>query len=599
MQSRRNWLFALALLVATILVYSPAWNGQPIWDDEIHITRPELRSLHGLARIWTDPSATPQYYPVMHTLFWVEYRIWDGWVLPYHLFTICCHALLALLVVLVLRRLKVPGAWIAGFVFALHPVHVESVAWFSEVKNTLSGVLAAAALLAYLKYDQHRYRWAYFLALALFAIGLLTKTAIVALPAVVLIILWWKRGSLAWRHDVRPLVPFFAVGLAASAITIWVEQKFCAEHGEVFAFSWLDRCLVAGRLFWFYLGNIFWPANLSLIYPPWSIDSSQVWQYLFAFGAVAMGIGFWLLRGKSRAPLAALLCFVALLFPILGFFNLSFFMTSAAGAPHSAICRADHFQYLADIPIIALVCACLAQFSISLSGTVRSGLSGVAVLVVALLAFGSFARSGTFRDAESCFRDVLSKNPVSATAHNNLANVLRQQGKPEEAVLEYGRALELDPNYQLGRYNLGATLVQKGDPKSAIPLLEQALQSDPNNPKAYYSLGTALEQTSRPEEAIAAYSRAVRLQPAFLDAHTNLANLLLAHGDREEAMLHYRKAVELDPGNPMTRYNLAVGFARTGHTAEAIAELQTVLRIDPSYPDAASLLRDLLAQTGR
>jgi protein O-mannosyl-transferase len=137
--SSRNWLFALVLLVATLLVYQPAWNGKPIWDDEIHITTPELRSSHGLMRIWTDPAAAPQYYPLLHTIFWVEYKLWDGWPLPYHLVTILLHATLALLLFQILRRLNVPGAWLGAAIFALHPVHVESVAWLSEVKNTLSG----------------------------------------------------------------------------------------------------------------------------------------------------------------------------------------------------------------------------------------------------------------------------------------------------------------------------------------------------------------------------------------------------------------------------------------------------------------------------
>src|SRR5438477_11467788 len=197
--SRRDWLFALALIGITFLVYAPAWNGQPIWDDETHLTAPGLRSLHGLVRIWTDPAAAPQYYPLLHTLFWLEYTLWGGAVLSYHLVTIFFHAVLALLVMLILRRLDVPGAWLAAFVFALHPVHVESVAWFSEIKNTLSGVFAAAAMLVYLKYDQDRDRAAYAAALAFFAAGLLTKTAVVALPVVLLIVFWWKRGSLSWQ----------------------------------------------------------------------------------------------------------------------------------------------------------------------------------------------------------------------------------------------------------------------------------------------------------------------------------------------------------------------------------------------------------------
>ena len=591
--SRRDWLFALALVVITFLVYAPAWNGQPIWDDEIHITRPELRSLQGLTRIWTDPSAAPQYYPLLHTLFWLEYKLWDGSVLPYHLVTIFFHALLALLVMLTLRRLNVPGAWLASVVFALHPVHVESVAWFSEIKNTLSGVLALAAVLAYLKFDQDRHSRAYLTALVFFAAALLTKTAIVALPVVLLIVFWWKRGSLSWQRDVQPLVPFFLVSIAAGLLTVWVEQKFCAEHGETFDFSFLDRCLAAGRLFWFYFGKIFWPANLCLIYPRWTIDSAQLWQYAFLLGTIALFVGLWLLRHKTRAPLAAGLCFVAVLSPVLGFFNLSFFMTSAPTARHSAIFRADHFEYLADIPIIALFCAGVAQLWKESGRVARNVLSAVCALTVAALALLTLVQSRNYRDTETCFRDVLSKNPDSATAHNNLANILRQRGTLDEAVIHYRRALELEPDYQFGRYNLGATLVQKGDAAAAIPLLEGALRSDPNNPKAYYSLGTAFEQAGRSDEAIVSYNRALQLQPKFLDAHTNLANLLLARGDKSDAIEHYQKAVELDHNSPMTHYNLAVGLARSGRNDEAIAELQTALRIQPDYPDARPLLNDL------
>jgi protein O-mannosyl-transferase len=594
--SRRDWLLALALIVITFLCYAPAWNGQPIWDDEIHITRPELRSLNGLARIWTDPSAAPQYYPVLHTLFWLEYKLWDGSVLPYHLITIFCHALLALLLLLILRRLSIPGAWLAAFVFALHPVHVESVAWFSEIKNTLSGALVAAAALVYLNYDENRHRAAYVAALLLFVTALLTKTAVVALPVVLLILFWWKRGSLSWRRDVLPLVPFFALAVAAGIVTVWVEQKFCAEHGEAFDFSFFDRCLIAGRLFWFYLGKIFWPTNLSLIYVPWTIDSRQLWQYLFPIAAFALVIGLGLERRKSRAPFAASLCFVALLFPVLGFFNLSFFMSSPAEMRHSAIFRADHFQYLADIPIITFVCAAAARLWVRTRRATRSALSVSGIGVLGLFAFSSWAQSHIYRDTETCFRAVLSKNPQSATAHNNLANVLRQRGALDEAILHYRQALELDPNYEFGRYNLGATLVQKGDAASAIPLLEEALKRDPNKAKAYYSLGTALRQTGRADEATAAYERALQIDPNFLDAHTNLANLLLERGDNAGAMLHYRKAVELDPNSPMTHYNLAVGFARSGRNTEAIAELQTVLRIQPAYPDARELLTELQSQ---
>lgn len=590
---RRDWLFGLILIVVTTLVYEPAWNGKPIWDDEIHITAPALRSMHGLARIWTEPSAAPQYYPVLHTVFWLEYKLWGGWPLPYHLLTILLHAVLALLVFQILRKLEVPGAWLAAFVFALHPVHVESVAWLSEIKNTLSGALAAAAMLAYLRYEEDRQPSAYLLALVIFVIGLMAKTAIVALPVVLLVVLWWKRGKFSWLRDVKPLTPFFGVALVFGLMTVWVEQTFCVEHGETFPFSFIDRCLIAGRLFWFYLGKLFWPSALTIIYPRWTISTGSWWQYLFPFAAVALFVGLWIIRNKSRGPLAAALCFTALLFPVLGFFNLSYFMYCPSPSERSAIFRADHFQYLADIAAIAPVCAGAAWlWSRSLPRS-RIFLSVCSLALLALLAGSTWAYSRNYRDNESCFRDVLSKNPDSATAHNNLGNALLLKGSIDEAIAHFAKILDTEPNYQFGQYNLGAALVKKGDAAAAIPHLKLALAANPNHSKSHYSLGTALAQTGQTEEAIASYHRALQLEPDFLDAHTNLANLLLEKSDIESALDHYRKALELEPENPMTHYNLAVGLARNGQRDEAVAELQTVLKLQSDYPDARELLTTL------
>ena len=594
--SSRNWLFGLVLIAATTLAYQPAWNGKPIWDDEIHITTPALRSVAGLARIWTDPSAAPQYYPLLHTLFWVEYKLWDGRTLPYHLITILLHAILALLIFKILRELKVPGAWLAVFIFALHPVHVESVAWLSEIKNTLSGALAAAAVLAYLKYDKDRQSGAYLLAIALFIAGLMTKTAIVALPVVLLIIFWWKRGKLEWVRDWKPLVPFFGVAIFAGIVTVWVEQKFCAEHGETFNFSLIDRCLIAGRLFWFYLSNLFWPANLTIIYPRWQINAAVWWQYLFPIAAVALFIGLWTLRYKSRGPFAAAFCFVVLLFPILGFFNLSYFMSCPPPFDHAAIFRADHFQYLADIPIIALIAAGAAWIWNRTGTQYRAILSGCCLALLASLAGSTWAYSRNYRDNETCFRDVLSKNPNSATAHNNLGNALLRKGSTDEAVAHFEKTLEIEPNYPFGNSNLGAALLQKGDAGSAIPLLRSALKADPNDPKANYSFANALAQTGERDQAIAYYGRALRLAPDFSDAHTNLANLMLEKGNNSGAIEHYREALRLEPNNPQAHYNLAVGLVRNGEPDEAIVQLRAALQLDPAYPDAEPLLRDLLVR---
>lgn len=589
-------LLPVALAVLTFLAYLPAWNGKPIWDDDIHITPPSLRSIDGLARIWTDPAAAPQYYPLLHTVFWLEYKLWGASPLPYHLVNIAFHVLTALLLLRFLQQLNIPGAWLAAAIFALHPVLVESVAWISELKNTLSGAFGVGSALLYLKYDRERDSRVYLGALVLFVAGLMTKTVIVTLPVVLLIIFWWKRGTFSFQRDLVPLIPFFVLALIAGLVTVWVEQKFCAEHGETFDFSLIERFLIAGRLFWFYLGELFWPTNLMLIYPAWHVTQTQWWQYLFPVAAMVLFLGLWIFRSKSRGLIAAAGCFLVMLFPVLGFFNLSYFMSAVGGDNHAAVFRADHFQYLATAAVIAPVAAGVAWFASNAGGWVRSIIHAGSAVLVLLLATLTWAQSATYRDAETCFRRVIAKNPNSASAHSNLGDALMKRGSVDEAIVQFQRSIEIDPDFQFGRYNLGAAFVQKGEVDLAIPQLRHVLALNPNHWNAHYSLGTALTEKGEIDEAIASYQRVLELQPRFPDAHTNLANLLLRKGLTDTAVDHYRRAVELRPNDPGPHYNLAVGLARTGELESAIAELRIALRIDPAYPDADSFLRTILAR---
>src|ERR1039458_9266226 len=236
-----------AIFCATLLAYLPALHGSLVWDDNNHLTRPDLQSFHGLWRIWFELGASQQYYPLLHSAFWLEHRIWGDAVLGYHLVNIALHALSACLVVLIARQLSLKGAWLAGFVFALHPVQVESVAWISEQKSTLSGVFCLAALLVYLHFDRSRQRRKYWLATGLFVLALMSKTVTAVLPAVILVIFWWRRGRLEWKRDVRPLVPWFAIGMCAGLFTSWVERRYIGATGADFVLTPLQRVLIARR----------------------------------------------------------------------------------------------------------------------------------------------------------------------------------------------------------------------------------------------------------------------------------------------------------------------------------------------------------------
>src|SRR5438477_5441597 len=298
--SPRIKIFSLVLILATALAYLPAWHGTLLWDDNGHITKPELRSWHGLAQIWTEPGATRQYYPLVHTVFWIEQKLWGDSVLGYHLINIFLHGFAAIVLLRILLRLKVPGAWLAAGLFALHPVQVESVAWISEIKNTLSGLFFFCSILAYLNFDQNRSRVAYFGSLALFLFGLMCKTAIAPLPAIILAVLWCSRGRLRLRDDVVPSLPFFGLGVGAGLVTAWVERNFVGAHGTVFQLLLLERFLIVVRVFWFYLFKLLWPVKLTFIYPRWQISGAIWWQYLFPLTLILLLALICRLRKKIR-----------------------------------------------------------------------------------------------------------------------------------------------------------------------------------------------------------------------------------------------------------------------------------------------------------
>jgi hypothetical protein len=415
------WLPALILIA--LAVYYPAWHGGLLWDDDGHLTRTELRSMHGLWRIWFDLGATQQYYPLVHSAFWLLARIWGDDPLAYHLVTIVLHASSAFLIVLILRRLGVPGAALAGIIFAVHPVQVESVAWMTELKNTLSGVLCLGSALAYLHFDERRQPRFYAAASGLFVLALLSKTVTATLPAALLVVLWWQRGGLSWRRDVLPLAPFFAAGAAAGVLTSWVEHSIIGAEGVEFDLTLIERVLVAGRAIVFYIGTLVWPSRLIFMYPKWAVNATVWWQYLYPAGVAGALLLLWSLRARSRAPIAALLFFCVTLAPALGFVNVYPFKYSFV---------ADHFQYLACIGIIAL-------FSGTLVGVARRRSSGAAtavqaaliVVVGAPLALLAHSQSRQYVNAETLYRVTLSRNPESWLAHTNLA-VLELHGSAAE-----------------------------------------------------------------------------------------------------------------------------------------------------------------------
>jgi tetratricopeptide (TPR) repeat protein len=608
--TRLQTAFAVvAIFAATLAAYFPALRGGLLWDDAAHITAPRLQAWGGLWLIWSRLGTTQQYYPVLHSAFWLEHRIWGGSVVGYHLVNAALHATSACLFALVLARIRPegsgrPGAeWLAAAVFALHPVCAESVAWISEQKNTLSLAFYLLAALAYLRFERGRVRGWYLLGLGLFAAALLSKSVTATLPAALLLVIALRRGTLSLRRDVVPLLPWFVVGISSGLFTAWVERTYIGASGAAFDLGFLERCLLAGRVVWFYLWKLVWPRELIFIYPRWHVALGAAW-ILGTLGVLATVAVLWGIRRWSRGPLVAFLFFVGSLFPALGFLNVYPFLFSYV---------ADHFQYLACLGIIALVADGGASLAFGAAGRLSGGGRRLATLAAAALAVAVLAtlfvltwrQSGNYRDAGALYADTLAKNPVCWMADNNLGVYFMEKGALERSIAHLEHAVKLKPDYADAHNNLGNALVKvPGNTERAVSEFEAALRLEPHMAQAHANLGFALVNTrGRETEGIGELATALlgnENNPDYAQVHADLGAALAAQPGRiAMAKSEFEAALRLAPDSAGIREGFGLALARAGRPLEAVGQFEGALRLRPYDADYHNNLGSVLMILGR
>jgi tetratricopeptide (TPR) repeat protein len=532
-------LGAVVLCALTVLIYRPAWHGGFLWDDDRYVTHNALLTApDGLRRIWFSLDAPSQYFPLSYTLLRIERSLWDMNPTGYHWLNISFHVANALLVWRLLARLKVPGSWLAAAIFALHPIQVESVAWISEVKNVLMGLFFLLTLLAWTEYVDapvQRRRIFYVAALLFCALALAAKSTACTLPAALLLVLWWKKKSID-RKAILEIVPFVVLAVGVGLIAVWWE-KYHQGTQVLVSLSPMERLLIASRAVWFYLSKIFWPSDLTFIYPQWKISASDpaAYWWVIATAAVAALIYF-ARRFVGRSIEVAALFFVATLGPLLGFVMLYTFRYTFV---------ADHYQYLACIGPIALVAGGFTKLTEGIkNGQWVTWASAFAVL--ACLSTLTLGQSATYRDTETLWRTTIAKDPNSWIAHNNLGVVQFQKGDVDDAIKKYERALQLHPNYPEAHYNLGSALLLKGDVDGAIAQCKRALEMLPSDADAYVVLGNAFMAKQDVDQAIDQYVQALALHPDDPNAHYNLGIALRRKGETENAAREFEKASKLE-----------------------------------------------------
>jgi len=498
----RRWGLGAALMAAVVVAYHPAWHGGFIWDDESHVVNNgHLVAPDGLRRIWFSLEA-PQYYPLVFTTFRLERGLWGLDPTGYHFTNLLLHGGSALLLWGLLRQLRVRGAWLAAAVFALHPVNVESVAWITERKNTLSLLFFLLSLSWYLRFDRQAdaarqphvagvspYErrgpaWIgspqlyYGLSLLAFVLALLSKTAVAPLPVVLWLMTWWERGRVEQR-DVWRSLPFFAVGLVLIPLTVVFEHQAGSEIVRNDGF-WA-RLAGAGWAVWFYLYKALLPVNLSFIYPRWRIDPARALAYVPGLLWVAGFLACWRYRRQwGRAVLFGLGYFVVLLLPALGFVNIYFMRYSLVS---------DHWQYAAIIGPIALVAAGLSALPDWLCRQRHRRLeAALCVIVLVVLGGLTWREAGTYVNGETVWRTSLRRHPDAWLPHYNLGTALGMSGHPDEAVEHLRAAIRIEPTRAEAYYNLGMVYALQHRMDEAVASYRAALRLEPDNPKPLNNL---------------------------------------------------------------------------------------------------------------
>ncbi len=618
-RQQQTWVTRGGLIVlATLLVYLPAILGGFVWDDDgLVAENPLIKMPDGIYRFWctTEP---PDYFPLTSTTWWLEWRLWGANPRGYHAVNVLLHALSAVLLWRALERLRVPCAWWAGLIFALHPVNVESVAWIAERKNTLAMFFYAASLVLYLRDETDSRRCWYWLALGAFVLSLLSKTAVAPLPIVLLGLAWWQRGRIE-RRDWLRAAPFFGVALALGLVTIWFQYHRAIAGDAVRTDGLASRVATAGWAVWFYLYKALFPLELSVVYSRWQVDASSVVSCLpSALVFVILGVLWFFRRSWGRPGFFALGYFVTMLLPVLGFFNIYFMLYSLV---------ADRWQYFSIIGAITLVVGGGAWLAQRWGESSRRRL-GIALAVVTVALGGlTWQRASVWHDSESLWRDTVEKDPTcwmahnnlgkalaasgdteeamrhysqalrfrpdNANAHNNLANALITLGRTNEALAHYQQALQVNPRYARTHYNLALLYAGEGNLDRAIAEYSKTLELSPRDADAYYNLGLAFGRLGNFAEAVACFKKATRLKPEFVQAHYNWGFALTKMGQDSEAVPHLRRAVALSPNWTAARCQLALALARLGEKTEAMQQLEEARRVQPDSPAVREALRQL------
>jgi tetratricopeptide (TPR) repeat protein len=584
-------LLALALVALAVVVYLPSLSGGFIWDDNQYVIQhPMIHAGDGLWRFWFTREAA-DYWPVTYSSFWIEYRLWGNRPMGYRLVNLALHAGTVLLAWSVLARLRVPGAWWAAALFAVHPVNVESVAWIFQRKNLLSLLFTLMSLRLYLHIDEtpagerwRARRWSIYLAAVFcYALALLSKVAVVMTPVILLALAWWRRGRVT-RRDVWLSAPWFALSAGLGALNMLVkDERSLGGMAPLEGGLWSRACSGATAV-WFYLGKTIWPTHLAFVYPRWQVDA-HAWRWWVAPAALVLlaAMLWWWRRRITRAPLTALVVFVLALLPALHVTHIAYFRYSLV---------ADHYQHMAMLAPLALgtAGACLAWRGMRANPFTGRALAAAILLLSASL---TWSQAAIYQSEQRVWRDSIAKNPRAFLAMTNLAGSLIDEGRLDEAQSLARQAIRVNPRFAEAHGTLGRALAAAGRYDEALASYQQGLAIEPRYAEIWFNVGNACLAQGRFSQAVHAFEQARRIHEGYVDAYINQSVALLKLNDLPAAGAVLREALRQAPGHVDANYRLALVLGMQGQTRQATEQLQRVVALAPDHAEARELLAQL------
>ena len=573
-------------------------------DDEYVYNNPQVS--HGLsfkAILWGFTHVHGgNWHPLTTLTHMLDCQLYGLHPWGHHLGNVLLHGTAAILLFLVLQQMT--GAfWRSGFVaavFALHPLHAESVAWISERKDVLSAVFFMLTLMAYVSYARKRettgnrdwsflHSSAYWLALLFFALGVMSKPMLVTLPFVLLLLDWWPLerfatgnersaiGRLAWEK-----VPFLLLSAASCAATIWAQREAFMSLEKVGFPLRLGNALLS---YVAYIQQMIYPTGLAVFYPHpanhlalWKVGAS-VLVLLLASAGIAIG------SRKRPFLLVGWLWYLGMLVPVIGLMQVG------------RQAMADRYTYLPQIGLyIMLAWASVDLFASRPYG--REILKVAAGAIIAILLVLAHVQTAYWKNSVSLMTHAIACTPDNAVAQNNLANALSGNGNLAAAIQYYERAIQIEPN-DVERYNnLGNALAGQGNLREAVQRYEQAIQLKPDYAEAHYNLSVALAAQGKLGEAVRACEKAIQLRPDYAAAYNNLGNALAAQGKLLEAVQRYEQAIQLKPDYAEAYYNLGHTLAVEGNLPDAIQRYEMAIRLKPDYAEGYNNLGNVLVRQG-